>query len=1134
MSCRFVWSYPLAVALALVAFAHPASAQTDDPFALVRGLRENGMADLAMDYLKEKVEPLAAKNPALKEQLLLERAKTLLESADQAEDENIRTALLAEARTGFDTFLKGSPSPEQAAEAAVAVARVITLQAQAQLGRSAKAADDAAEKAEALKARPMFEEAAKRLDLAITQLENVLKSSKLSIAQDRSLKNELMQTYLNRAITRLKTADTFVNPNAKEVGLRGKLIDEAMAQFKELIVKFKGTSAEYVARAWLGQCEVLKQAKSSYQKTFSDLARIRTPTADAGQRLARYFEAKVLYDEQKYPEAKKAMTAWLRQYGRGRPTAETYATRYYYYLMQFGDVLKTLPKDPKDPEKIRYPLVPAANSALREIERGFRRITQSDNDYSEKANKLRMRVVRFIVGDAEKKPAAITDFDECVMTALVKFQSSLEASGEEREKKFHTVVALLERALELPAPADSLRDIRDTKLRLVSAYLLAGQPYPAAVLGESMARNAGVRGASIGALAGQYAIQAYLAAAAKAPATDEDSKKADQARAISIAKYLHHQFPADPNTDAVRFTLGQLLYRDGVFLTTDPVNDPIGGAFNAYAAVNTASPRGLQARLLEGVAAFEILRPSTDIPAPIKAQVRAKIIADLRAIPKPSLGTNEDDATLYVQTQLLLAQLYLMDYPKGLVDAERTTNRVAMLIGEILPNAERYEAVAGIAATRSAVQKMRFAGFSEDERKRLGYLTEEARLRSVYGQLAPLFAEQKYAQVLARLNPELSKMNASLANDNQGEQLKAAATKLDEFRREKMIVMALQTRIREGNIDAAQGLFEKLKVMGGSLEATINSLTQLLAMVRPQIEELQRKGEEGKPQLDKLIAGISTLLDKVGQEKNLGPREKVFLGKALKDIGSYERAIPILEQVPAPSKPELLMQKNPNAIPNNEDRLSVIFYRGAQLELARAFRLSGNVAEAERVLKDAMGDDAKPGWAKTSPDFRKEALYTLEDKAAGIATAKDAQGVWSEARNGWGKIAGEYQAYLRQPIPKDPQKAAERKRLEPQVKAMYFETFYEYLRCLTRANSSMLKDNPTKLAQSLGKLAEAVHNVDKSNPDLTPEVRALFVDLLEQYPVLKEEYIKVGGKGFLKAENTPPTDPTVAGPGGTN
>lgn len=1134
MSHRVVFSYWFATALALLAFSSPAVAQSEDPFALARGLRENGMADLAMDYLKEKVEPLAAKNPAMKELLLLERAKTRLESADQADDDNIRTALLAEARTGFDAFLKGSPSPELAAEAAVAVARVITLQAQAQLGRSAKAEDAAGEKAEALKARPMFEEAAKRLDLAITQLENVLANSKLSINQERALRNELIQTYLNRAITKLKTADTFVNPSAREVGLRGKLIDEAMAQFKELIAKFKGTSAEYIARAWLGQCEVLKQAKSSYQKTFSDLARIRTPTADAGQRLARYFEAKVLYDEQKYPEAKKALTAWLRDYGRGRPTAETYAARYYYYLIQFGDVLKTIPKDPKDAEKIRYPLAPAANSALREIERGFRRITQSDNDYSEKASKLRMRVVRFIVGDAEKKPAAITDFDECVMTALVKFQTSIEASGEERQKQFQDVVALLQRALELPPPEDSHKDIRDTKLRLVSAYLLAGQPYPAAVLGESLARSAGVRGASTGALAGLYAIQAYLAAAAKVPPTDADGKKIDQGRAVDMAKYLHKQFPADPNTDAARFTLGQLLYREGIFLTTDPVNDPLGGAFNAYAAVNTSSSRGLQARLLEGVSAFEILRPSTDLPAAVKSQIRARIIADLRAIPKPSLGTGEDDAALYVQTQLLLSQLYLMDYPKGLVDAEKTANRVAMLIGEIVPSAERYEAVAGIAATRSAIQKARFAGFSEDERKRLGYLTEETRLRSVYGQLAPLFTEQKYAQVLARLNPELSHMTKSLANDNQNEQLKAAATKLDEFRREKMIVMALQTRIREGNIDAAQGLFEKLKVMGGSLEATINSLTQLLAMVRPQIEELQRKGEEGKPQLDKLIAGISTLLDKVGQEKNLGPREKVFLGKALKDIGSYERAIPILEQVPAPAKPELLMEKNPNAIANNEDRLSVIFYRGAQIELARAFRLSGNTAEAERVLKEAMGDDTKPGWAKTSPDFRKEALYTLEDKAAAIESARDAQAIWSDARNGWGKIAGEYQAYLRQPIPKDPTKAAERKRIEPQIKAMYFETFYEYLRCLTRANSSMLKDNPTKLAQSLGKLAEAVNNVDKSNPDLTPEVRALFVDLLEQYPVLKAEYIKTGGKGFLKGADAPPMDPTVAGPNGTN
>ena len=1131
-SCTTIQALAFAVLPVLLLPAPaPAQAPALDPFPLVKGLRENGMADLALDYLKEVVDPLAAKNAAIRETLLLERAKTLLEAADQAEDEAERVAMLGVARDQFDQFLKGNPPPALAAEAAVAVARVISLQAQSQLTRAAKAEDDTAEKAEALKARPMFQEASKRLELAAKQLATVLEDNTLPVLRRRDLQKELMQTELNQAITRLKTASTFVRPSAAEVVQRGKLIGDARDAFRAIATKYRGTSAEYIARAWQGQCEVLSDAKSAYEKIFLDLSRVRSPAAAAGVRLAGYFEAKAKYDNQDYPLARKLFIAWLRDYGRGQPTPETFAARYYLSLMQFGDVLTRLPKDPTDKEKLRYPLPPAAVGQLRGIEREFRRISQSDNEFTDKASKIRMRVIRTLVGDASKKPSEITDFDESVLTALVKYQSALDTEGDERKPILKDVVALLERALQLPPPPDSAQDVRDTQLKLVSAYLLADQPYQAAVMGESLARSIGARGARQGALAGLYAIQSYLSAANKLPPTDALSRQADESRAMAMAKLLHEKFPNDPNTDAARFQLGQLLFKQQKYYTDDPVGNPLGGSFNAYASVSPNSPYALRARILEGVSAFEILRPTTELPVTVKNQVRSKILTDLRAIPAPTATSAPDDVKFYVQSQLLLAQLHLMDFPKGIPEAEKITRRIAQLAGLLIPDQSRYSAIAGVPVVTAIIRKSRLPQLSEDDRRLLAYQIEEARLKAVYGQIAPAFQQNKYDEVIARLEPELGAMDVAgpAVAKNMNEALNAAASKLDEFRREKIIVLALQTRIRKGDIQEAERLFNLLERLGGSLEATIGALTQLLAVVRPQIEKLRNQGDAGKARLDALIAGVAKLLDKVGSKPNLGAREYVFLGRSLKDIGSYDQAAQILEKVPAPANRELLNEKNPNAITNNDDRLSVIFYRGAQLELARTYRLSGKIQEAEKVLQDAMGDDNKPGWAKTAPDFRKEALYTLEDKAAGITTAKDAQPLWSQAAQGWAKIASEYQAYLRQPIPADPQKAAERKRIEPQIKALYFETFYEYLRCLTRANESMLADNPERRKSSLSKLADQIAKVEASNPDLAPEVVEKFRGLLEKYPRLQELYSNLGGKRFL-----PPMVPASDTAAGSN
>jgi len=115
-------------------------------------------------------------------------------------------------------------------------------------------------------------------------------------------------------------------------------------------------------------------------------------------------------------------------------------------------------------------------------------------------------------------------------------------------------VALLERCRQLTASAPSSKDAAAAGLQLAYAYLPAGRPHQAAILGEYLTATA--RQPSAAAKGGLLAVQGYLAAMEKLPADAEDAKLSDRTRAVALATFLDKTYPTDPTTDAVRFRRG--------------------------------------------------------------------------------------------------------------------------------------------------------------------------------------------------------------------------------------------------------------------------------------------------------------------------------------------------------------------------------------------------------------------------------------------------------------------------------------------------------------------------------------------------------------------------------------------------
>ena len=1152
-----------AVALAvLVLSAAPAAAQPGDPLDLVRGLRDNGMADLALDYLDQ----IAAKkpSPALAALLPLERAQARLDLAGQEADDARRDALIARARAEFEQFLATQSNHLRRAEAAVALARVVSAQAKSILSRANKLSDDARRKTERARARPVFEDAAKRFGDAAAAYAGRLDESDLTPAQKKEAARDVFQAELDRAVNSYLLADTHDASDAKGRGARSAALKQARDLFVQLGKKDESQPLGWVARAWAAECLREMDSVPAARKEFDaiEAAARKVPAAAAGARMARFFDARAEFFNAKgaagLRKAQAALEQWLAEPANraDRPSPDVTAARWYVAVARDEHARAQIDPKAKPPT-----VPPAAQALLKQAERDYRRVMQTENDYSARAAERRTQVLRLLVGDAEKDPAKIATFDEAAMAAQVQLYKALKEAEtpDDRAKQMAKAAALYERARALPVPEDASREATDAAVNLVFAYRLSGRPHQAAVLGEHLARTA--RPADAAARAGLYAVQSYLQASAGLDPTDAAARRADQDRAEGLARLLDTQYAADPSTDSARAQIGQLLVRQGRHRE----------AFDLLAKVPPTSSTAAAARLYQGAAALELIRPApagmepadgaTPPTAQQKADIYRRAVADLTAVPAPPPDAPADDARLAVLLHVQAAELHLTDAPAGYAKAEKAAE----------------------AAVKAAAG---YTALTAEDRQELTLKAEHARLRAVYAQALPLYQAGKYAEAAAKVAPVLTAAakNGPAAKDGQPESVAAAAKRVDQFRRDELLVLAMQARIKEGSGEKVGELFDLMKKLGGSLDAGVGAVGALVAAARPQAAALRREGKTAEA--DRLLGGVGVVLDKVAAEPNLTPRVLVFLGAGLTDVGRPDKAAEVLAKVPAPPAEDLAKKL---ADLDDKARPAVLVYRQSRLETARALRAAGRFSDADKALTEVMGTKEKPGWAAGDPAFRREAVYVLEDRAAAAPDVKQAAPLWGEARGKWAELANEYLPTLRRlgagkqnarsavlaladlkalpPHKLMPQKPDEIKqglaaqkppawvtelltetkpgpdgkpepnpaaqayvqslrqtagRLEAQIKPKYHDLFFESIRCLTRANSHVLRDRPNELKEKLETIAGEVRQLETLNPDLAPEVRDKFAALMAEYPALKAEYDRAKVEPVAV---TPPAEP---------
>lgn len=1153
----------LAAALAAV-LTTPAAAQPPGPLELVRGLRENGQVELAIEYLKEvEGRPLSDDDKAA---LLLERAKCLLDASEEEPDEGTRLGMIAHAKEGLGAFVSTYPKHPRAVEGLLSVAKLTSLDAKELLSRARKidvppAADDPAENrareqaqqkqaAEAAKARPLFQLASKRFTEASKRLKEQLEDKALGAFARRNLEREAFEAELAGGINQFSIAETYM-PDEILTGAqkkeRNKFLEDARETFNKLAKGPSSSRTAWVARAWLAEVIYEQNDFGAAAAEVAAVLRAGVSEAEDGKRLARFFQlrrnVKTALGERsqaKITASVNEMRNWLNLYGLGRrPTPEVFAVNYFLArTLHFQADALTPP--PKPPATASAP-GETARRMYEEAERIYRRLAQSDHEYTARAARHRVLVVRRLLGDADQNPLTYATFEKAQMASIIQLGKLVAAEDKQEkalddpkpdEKKVAAaraevklardrVIALLERARELAAPQDSAADVTDVQLRLIYYYQQNDQFYQAAVLGEHVARTVKSTGGK-SAVAGLLGVGGYVSASRAAKGDTPDAvgaaRQADRDRAVALARFLDDKYPNDNATDAARHRLAALLTDEKKFAE----------AYDVLVRVRPGYAQLTNVRLLEGYVVSQLVVPlDSKLSKDEKARLFRRATGDLAKVPKPAAIAAEDEVRGYLSARCRLASMMLAQERADPETESRDAgfNRALGLADRALAEVPTFECLTG------DDKKLNVDGLE------MNYLALDTYTRALYLRARAMTNNGQLDGSMELIKPTLDQVAANgplmtaevrgwaglgaaeSAEDRQKARVAQLAAGIDRSRVD-VILAGFRTQVRQGKAAEGAKMLDLMIKAGGTIE---ESLPLLEPVARELAALMVARKKEGKADEAKNLGdGLAVLLDKIRSVKTLTVPMQLFIGQTLQSIGKSADAIETLKQVPAPTYKDW-DKKKPDEIPQEERGKAlnqIRDYAVAQHGIAQARIDLKQFAEAEKMLKEIIGPNDKPGWGSGRLYFRKALAELYEAKGAAEPDPKKANPEWGLAVQQWSMLFNMQRARLtslQQQKTSDPQAIID-------AKNAFADAFFDVQRSILAANQQLLKDPAlaSKLQKTYDDVAKKCAEMEKQLPpaDWQPEVQNRYHDMIKGSKPLEAAYRAAGGKLFL--EKMPP------------
>lgn len=1077
--------FGIALGLAIVAGV---SAAEPPHLELVRGLRTQGLPDLALEYLD-----LLQKNgdKAIVAVLPLEYARTRLELASLETDEAKRSALINRARGEIDGFLANNANHPMAPFAQVERARLLSLQGKGILTQ-ARRVSDSKERSRALlaSAQPVFDSAAKAYEL----LPKMIDSRLAALAKDetpagKALAADLVRTKyqaeLDRGINLFNLGETFVDDVIK----RGEWINKAKAVFLAMGDKDDTQPACFIAKAWANDCDwELENKRDEARKNLEGLVvASKSPAAAAGSRTARAFLTKYAFSEigggpgKTFEAARLRAEAWLRDYSAYRNSAEGLIVRFLLAYQYEQEGLR------QGTDKAgKFLAVPVALQSLRAAENLYKDILETDNEFTDRATRRRMNLILLRVDAVNKgkdpDPATLKNFEETWLQAqvqqarlndfVIKDKPDAAKIKAETLRRWGVVVAVLERGLTLLAPTDSPRDVYDARVTLAYGYARTGDPYRAAVLGDYLARSDPKNrlAPSVASLSINESIS-IMNAFNKTENLSKEDKAADIARIRSLGGFMEDKFPAENATDAVRYVLA-FLYR--VDLNREEALKTLMRVTPSFAGV-------AQARYEQGGVLYSLLRPQgVSDPKVLQDIVGANIkarqaewnatVAGLEGLAAPSATAENEELDSWVNAKVVLGQLLQLE--------GRQFDKIVALGTEMIPVVEKNTAA------------------SDSTKANQLYRARTTRLQGIYAQAYAQLAQANYAKTAEILDPVLKEITAELEKPQPAE----PPLSFDAYRaaQRQVIVSAMRAAVQDGKIDRANELLSSLQKSDKSSDGSMTVLKSMVASVRTQIDLLKRdkKVDEAK----KLSTSFTSFLENIAKQPSPSSAMLSFLAQGYAGIDEHAEAAKLYEKIlaaPPRTAPDPKIKGDEEEVKKEKELTDSNrkFVQTTEYLLAREYRLGKKFAEAEKLLKKIIGDAKAKGWGFSSIEARKESFFLLED-----------QKKWRDAVNAWSQYANAFGQNLPPAGPGGTDKDA-RKR------SIYFDLYYETQRCSARAYAASLNDpkNREKAVDGLAKVAQKFVDLEK-NPDLQPDLKERVKDLMDEIPDMGKKYRELGGK----------------------
>jgi hypothetical protein len=1074
----------------------PLAAQLPSPYELVRGLRTAGLVDLAAQRLEELKAKPGALNPEDLKIYSLELARTRLEQAAVEPDDAKRIALLGQARSEFDTFIKTQPQHPLIVQANVEIARLLALQGKAQLSK-AKRSDEKSRPQEMTTARNLFQEAITNYQKATTALANQIKGMDAKSPLQQELEESRLQATLDTGILLTEQAQTFAEQRQKSDNIL-----KAQKLFDQLADEHANHRVGKLAHVWSLQCqyEIVDPAKSVSTMEKYEQTNRNNRAANEAVRLARFFAIQHIFESDQWNQSKEqplsrlsradqAAARWLTAYPESRNTPEGLGARYRRAIIK--EQQARLSGGIKIDEKTNRVASMSADARryFQEANAIYRDLSDTENEYADRAQRNRL-TNQVMLLDADGKGGdpplnSIKTLEDGYLAAQIQQARLLQAAerfrseksemtaeqlmGEEKKREANAL-RYLERGLQKKSATDTPRDLFDAQMLLVHYLTKTGRANEAAILGEALSQqNPRNPKAARAALLGIYAYNTSIAQLKEAGA-EEDVQEVDLSRLKNLAQFAEKTWPNDSATDGIRHVVAFYQNKEGA----------LQEAWNTYNRIGTNYGSASQARREMAGVLFNLVRPTTKDAKAYRETLTKNIAAHgaqwkktlnlLETLPVPTAATPTAEAESYLGAKTMLAQLYFMSGDYGKVD------EVVKNLTTLVPTLKELD---------------------EKKRDDLSFRAQSLRYNSVQGKLAELVRTQKFDQIPAMLDPELIKLKEALKTPAPSDP-PAGFDILRKAQRD-LIIGSMAAFVQNKQIDRANELLDVLKSTGSNLESNLAVLRQLSSSIRTQIDGLRK--ETKTAEADELAASFTTFLDNIGKDpEKLSVGVISFLGQGYSAIDNHLKAAELFQTIlDRPFENKGKTDEEKKELENADIKLR----RQLSFMQARSYRLAGgdvNLKKASTIMAEIVGNpldkSTKRGWGFGNIEARKEYIHLLEDMQK-----------FGPAISNWKLMVN---SFVPGGLPAPPKAGDQEGPKKVALRQVYFDLFYETNRSSARAYSTIepakLKMTTAQIDDKLAGIGQALYELVSKNSDISEDIREKVLDLVEKYPAMKKKY----------------------------